>query len=215
MRGGLYGWQAARAGFVFIGWTNTIANMPAWGASDSRLGNNPLVMAVPFENNAIVVDMAMSQYSFGAIEMQKMKGGQLAFAGGFDKEGKLTTDPSAILKTQRGLPIGYWKGAGLSLLLDILAAILSGGDSTRAGTKKGTEYGLSQVFIAIHLPALQHYAAVSGIIQQVISDYHQSVLQETQGKILYPGERVQLTRKENLEKGVPVAMHVWNKIREL
>jgi 3-dehydro-L-gulonate 2-dehydrogenase len=35
MRSGTYGWQAAKAGYVFIGWTNTFANMPAWGATDA------------------------------------------------------------------------------------------------------------------------------------------------------------------------------------
>ena len=44
MRAGTYGWQAARKGFVFICWTNTCANMPAWGAKDPRLGNNPFVI---------------------------------------------------------------------------------------------------------------------------------------------------------------------------
>ena len=67
MRGGTYGWQAAKAGYVFIGWTNTIANMPAWGAKDAKLGNNPLVMALPYKNEAIVLDMAMSQYSYGCV----------------------------------------------------------------------------------------------------------------------------------------------------
>jgi 3-dehydro-L-gulonate 2-dehydrogenase len=63
MRGGYYGRQAAQKGFVFIGWTNTVANMPAWGGVDSRLGNNPLVIAVPYQDDAIVLDMAMSQFS--------------------------------------------------------------------------------------------------------------------------------------------------------
>ena len=68
MRGGTYGWQAAKKGFVFIGWTNTIANMPAWGAKDARLGNNPLIIALPYKDEAIVLDMAMSQFSFGSME---------------------------------------------------------------------------------------------------------------------------------------------------
>ena len=87
MRGGTYGWQAAKAGYVFIGWTNTIANMPAWGAKDARLGNNPLVMALPYNDEAIVLDMAMSQYSYGALELSAMKNEKLSVYGGFDKEG--------------------------------------------------------------------------------------------------------------------------------
>ena len=109
MRGGSYGWQAAKKGFAFIGFTNTIANMPAWGALDQKLGNNPLVIAIPYNEEAIVLDMAMSQYSFGAMEMAVIKKEPLSYQGGFDKDGNLTNDPSAILATRRPLPIGYWK----------------------------------------------------------------------------------------------------------
>ncbi len=87
MRGGTYGWKAARRGFVFIGWTNTEANMPAWGAKDFRLGNNPLVLAVPYENEAIVLDFAMSQFSYGKLEVYQLEGKQLPYPGGFNRKG--------------------------------------------------------------------------------------------------------------------------------
>ena len=112
MRGGTYGWQAAKAGFVFIGWTNTTGIMPAWGAIDPKLGNNPLVFALPFKEDAIVLDMAMSQYSYGAMELAVLKNERLAVAGGYNNEGELTNDPAAILSSKRPLPVGYWKGAG-------------------------------------------------------------------------------------------------------
>src|SRR5579859_5022800 len=63
MRGGTYGWQAAEAGMIGICWTNTMPNVPPWGARDSRIGNNPLIVAVPRPNGHIVLDMAMSQFS--------------------------------------------------------------------------------------------------------------------------------------------------------
>jgi len=47
MRGGTYGWQAADANCLALCFTNTLPNMPPWGALDKRVGNNPLVMAVP------------------------------------------------------------------------------------------------------------------------------------------------------------------------
>jgi 3-dehydro-L-gulonate 2-dehydrogenase len=93
MRGGTYGWKTSRRGFVFIGWTNTEANMPAWGAKDFRLGNNPLVLAVPYENEAIVLDFAMSQFSYGKLEVYQLEGNQLPYPGGFNIEGELTTCP--------------------------------------------------------------------------------------------------------------------------
>ena len=47
MRGGTYGWLAAEKGCIGICWSNTAPNMPAWGAKDCRIGNNPLILAVP------------------------------------------------------------------------------------------------------------------------------------------------------------------------
>lgn len=215
MRGGTYGWQAAKAGFIFIGWTNTIANMPAWGAKDGKLGNNPLVMALPYNDEAIVLDMAMSQYSYGAMELSAMKNEMLTVHGGFDVNNELTKDPSAILATSRPLPVGYWKGAGLSLLLDLLSTILSGGLATHEISSKEIEYGLSQVFIAIDLSKLGNHSFISKAIEGILNDYHQSIPIDEYKKIVYPGERILLTRKKNLANGIPVLKNVWDEINEL
>ena len=215
MRGGTYGWHAAKAGFIFIGFTNTIANMPAWSAVDSRLGNNPLVIALPYNDEAIVLDMAMSQYSFGSLDLKKMKNETLPVHGGYDKHGNLTQDPATILESQRPLPIGFWKGAGLSLLLDLVAAILSGGLSTHEVSKREVEYGLSQVFIAIDISKLGNHSLIATVIENVIMDYHQSVPEDEKKKIIYPGERVLATRKRNLENEIPVMGEVWEEIIKL
>lgn len=211
MRGGTYGWQAAKAGFVFIGWTNTLANMPTWGAVDAKLGNNPLVMALPYQDEAIVLDMAMSQFSFGALEQASLKNEKLSVPGGFDSEGNMSYDPNDILKTNRPMPIGYWKGAGFSLLLDILAAVLSGGLATHEISKEA-EIALSQVFIAIDMSKLGSHSAIAGIIENIIQDYHQSTPISANKKITFPGERVLDTRNKNLQNGIPVLKSVWEEI---
>jgi 3-dehydro-L-gulonate 2-dehydrogenase len=214
MRGGTYGWQAAKAGFVFIGWTNTTALMPTWGAVDNKLGNNPLVIALPYGEEAIVLDMAMSQYSFGALELAAMKQEQLPVFGGFDTKGQLTTDPGAIRESRRPLPIGYWKGAGLSLLLDILAAVLSGGLSVHEIAQQKSEMAVSQVFIAIDTNKLGNHSAIAQVVQRIIEDYHQST-PENNKSITFPGERVLLTRNRNLANGIPVLKPVWEQIGAL
>lgn len=211
MRGGSYGWQAAKAGFVFIGWTNTTAIMPTWGAVNGKLGNNPLVMGLPYKNEAIVLDMAMSQYSYGAMELSVLKKEKLAVYGGFDAKGEMTTDPAAILATRRPIPVGYWKGAGLALLLDILAAVLSGGLPVHEIAKKETESSLSQVFIAIDISRLGNSSSVSQLLENIINDYHQST-PEDKKRITFPGERVLQTRRDNLENGVPVLEKFWNEV---
>ena len=214
MRGGTYGWQAAKKGFVFIGFTNTIANMPAWGGADKKLGNNPLVIAIPYHDEAIVLDMATSQYSFGAMELARMKNEKLSVNGGFDQEGNLTRDPSAIIESGRPLAIGFWKGAGLSLLLDMLAALLSGGLATHEITSHETEYA-SQVFIAIEISKPGNHSSMARIIENILNDYKQSVPADDKKKIVYPGQRVLETRKHNLQKGIPVLKEVWEAILKL
>jgi 3-dehydro-L-gulonate 2-dehydrogenase len=165
MRGGTYGWQAAKKGFVFISWTNTCPNMPMWGAKDPRLGNNPFVFAVPYGEEAIVLDFAMSQYSYGKMETFRNEGKKLPFPGGYSKGGELTSDPGEILVSWRPLPLGYWKGAGLSLLLDILASILSGGQSTHQIRSCNAEHSVSQVFISINLKRLHNFPAINNSIR--------------------------------------------------
>ena len=205
MRGGTYGWRAAKDGCVFIGWSNTIANTPAFGATNHKLGNNPLVIAVPYEDEAIVLDMAMSQFSYGALEMYKLKKEKLPVYGGYDSKGNLTDDPSEITKTQRSLPIGYWKGSGLSLLLDIVAATLSGGLSVAGITAQGPEKNLSQVFIVIDISKFD-----SGVIKKIIEDFKTSV-----PPVRYPGENVLKTRQRNLKEGIPVSSSIWAEIKAL
>jgi 3-dehydro-L-gulonate 2-dehydrogenase len=215
MRGGTYGWKAAKAGFVFIGWSNTIANMPAWNAVDARLGNNPLIVALPFNDEAIVLDMAMSQFSFGVLEQAALRQETLPVFGGYDSKGELTKDPAAISKTKRVLPVGYWKGAGLSLLLDLLAATLSGGKSVHEISEEKIEHGLSQVFIAIDMHKLMNHSAIRTTVARIIEDYHQSVPSNETQKVLYPGERVLATRKKNLQDGIPVMRNIWENILRL
>jgi 3-dehydro-L-gulonate 2-dehydrogenase len=215
MRGGAYGWQAAKEGVVCIAWTNTIANMPAWNAADGRLGNNPLVIALPYKDEAIVLDMAMSQFSFGAMEMAVLKNEKLSVAGGYDLNGNLTNDPAAIIQSRKPLPVGYWKGAGLSLLLDILAAVLSGGLSTHEISKRRAESAVSQVFVCIDLAKLDNHSSIATIISNIIEDYKLSVPLNDTKKISYPGERVLATREKNLKDGIPVLKSVWENILSL
>jgi 3-dehydro-L-gulonate 2-dehydrogenase len=215
MRGGTYGWKAARKGFSFLGWTNTEPNMPAWGAKDFRLGNNPLVFAVPYGNEAIVLDFAMSQFSYGRLETYQLEGKQLPYPGGFNKNGNLTTCPGEIIETRRALPIGYWKGSGLSLLLDILASIVSGGLSTFEISQKEAEYALSQVFIAISLENLSNHEHIETTVRDIIKNYKESVPAESGIEIRFPGENVVKVRENNTKNGIPVNTIVWETILAL
>lgn len=207
MRGGTYGWQAAEAGCIGICFTNAIAGMPAWGGTRPVLGNNPLVIAVPSPRGHIVLDMAMSQFSYGKMQEYQLRGEQLPIPGGYDQNGHLVTDPETIRKTKRALPVGYWKGSGLSLLLDILLTTLSGGRSTAVISQENKEVGLSQCFICLHQKELNE-----PLIQEIISFTKSS---GPQGSVYYPGEKTLARRIQNDWEGVPVDEKIWEVVKNL
>jgi len=208
MRGGTYGWQAAEAGVIGLCWTNTLPNLPPWGATAPRVGNNPLVIAVPRPLNGahVVLDMAMSQFSYGALASYRLRGEALPVPGGFDTSGELTTDPAAIEASHRPLPIGFWKGSGLALMLDMMAALLSGGRATHEiPADPEQESGLSQVFIAADVTRLDAVGVTSGTVDAILEDL----------QMRYPGERTLATRRQNLEQGIPVEPAIFGLVCRL
>jgi 3-dehydro-L-gulonate 2-dehydrogenase len=210
MRGGTYGWQAAEQGLFAICWTNTLANLPAWGATTPTLGNNPLVIAIPRPGGHVVLDMAMSQFSYGTLAAYSKRGQPLPVDGGFDTAGNLTRDASAIESSQRALPVGYWKGSGLSLVLDMLATMLSGGLATHQIPRDPLrESGLSQVFLAIEPTSLADPHELTHIAGGILKSLQQATPADPNKPIRYPGEQTLHLREENMRLGVPVDPEIW------
>ena len=213
MRGGTYGWQAADAGVIGICWTNTLANLPPWGADEARVGNNPLVVGIPRGEAPVVLDMAMSQFSFGALESYRRRNQPLPVVGGYDPSGELTRDAAAIEATRRPLPIGYWKGSGLAMVLDMMAAVLSGGLSTHEISRDPLhETKLSQIFVALDPASLG--AGGADVIDRIVTDLHAPVSGGGQPP-KYPGERTLETRRRHIAEGIPVDPEIWRRVQEL
>ena len=213
MRGGSYGWQAANAGCIGICWSNTMPNMPAWGGMDRKIGNNPLIFAVPrSDGRHVVIDCAVSQFSYGKIEDCRLKGIQLPVPGGYDTNGNLTTDPAEIEKTWRVLPMGYWKGSGISIALDLIATVLTNGNSVNKIGTFGDEVGLSQVMIAIDPSKANNTDLTDGIVNDIIADIKSSQPIQEGKDVLYPGEMESQNILDNMKNGIPVIEEVWESV---
>lgn len=212
LRAGTYGWYAAEKGCALICWTNTVPNMPPWGSDKALLGNNPMVIAVPEpEGRHMVLDMAVSQFSYGKLDLYMREGKKLPVDGGFDKEGKLTKDPADILRSGLALPTGYWKGSALSIVLDILGAALSGGSAVAEISKK--ENDLSQIFLAVSMADPEKNLA-GKLIRQLTDQFRNAPGPE--GEISrYPGQLVPEMRKQNMKEGIPVPVKLWEKVNAL
>jgi 3-dehydro-L-gulonate 2-dehydrogenase len=213
MRAGTYGWQAAEAGMIGICWTNTMPNLPPWGGLDPVLGNNPLVFAVPRANGHVVLDMAMSQFSYGTLESYRKRGELLPVDGGFDEAGTLTRDPGAIEKSWRPLPIGYWKGSGLAIVLDMIAAVMSLGQAThQLAPDPLLEVGISQIFLTLNPQALGPVPRADQIADEIVASLHQARPAAEGRRVRYPGEQTMRMRAENQKLGLPVEPAVWEQI---
>lgn len=215
MRGGTYGKQAANANCISILFTNTQPNMPPWGGKDSRIGNNPFVVSIPRKKGHVVLDMAISQFSFGKINDYRLKGEKLPFHGGWDDNNELSNDPDKILSKERGLPIGYWKGSALSMVLDMLATLLSAGNSTYKISSKEIETAISQVYICIYPEVFNDKGLQEKLIEEIIAFTHDVEPINPGDKIYYPGERSSQTRVKNLKEGIVVNESIWKKIMVL
>lgn len=212
MRAGTYGRMAADAGCMAICFTNAQPNMPPWGGKESRTGNNPIVIAIPRKEGHVVMDMAVSQFAFGKINQYRLEGKKLPYPGGWDLNDKLSNDPEAILKKERGLPIGYWKGTALSMMIDMLATLLSAGDSTSKIGQRKYEYNVSQVFLCIDTETFGDVDLQQKLLQEIIDYTHDVETINPGDKIYYPGERTLETRARNLEDGMTISDKVWEEV---
>lgn len=202
MRAGAYGLQAAEAGFIGICWTNTIPLMPPWGAADVAVGNNPLAIAVPRSGGPLLLDMAMSQFSNGKLEVHQRQDRELPVAGGYDRAGQLTRTPGEILASRRPLPVGYWKGSALATVLDAAAALVSGGQTSQEIARQGAEYAVSQVFIALNITALNGTEDMEATVNALVDHLHSTAPLVAGESVRYPGEGMLRARRESLAQGV-------------
>lgn len=210
MRGGSYGWKVAEKGFLFMGWTNTLPNMPPWGGTTATLGNNPFVMAIPYHHGPIVLDMAMSQYAYGKLEWHIKNGSDLPDYGGYNQKNELTRNPTEILETGRILPTGMWKGSSMALVLDLAAAILSGGNTTREIGELPAETQLSQVFIVVDISKYLSEQALDTLVKESLE-----FIAKDNPDALFPGQGSLEKRQDHLNKGVEIPDEMWAQIEAL
>ncbi|MDO4642858.1 MAG: 3-dehydro-L-gulonate 2-dehydrogenase [Cardiobacteriaceae bacterium] len=215
MRGGTYGLQAAKKGYIGICWTNSLAVMPPWGGKEPRVGTNPLVIAVP-SDPPTYVDMSCSMFSYGKLEVTRLAGKQTPVDAGFDDDGNLTRDPATIEKNRRLLPMGYWKGSGLSIVLDMIATLLSGGLSVAEVSEDlDDEYRVSQIFMAIEVDRLTDGKTRAEKLQRITNYVLSATPNQPDETIRLPGHNLEKTIAKHHTQGIPVDDSVWNKILSL
>lgn len=215
LRAGRYGLMMADAGMMGICFTNTCMNLVAYGAKEPSTGNNPITFAIPRRAGNLVMDMAVSQYAFGKLEIMAQEGKMLDTPCGYDTEGNLTCDPRKINESGLMMPMALWKGSALSIMLDLMAASLSlGRTSLDIGRPADGERGMSQVFICLNPAAVVDAGEMDAQIERTVAFLNALPPKDGVHGVHAPGENLAATRARNLRDGIPVTEETWKKITD-
>jgi (2R)-3-sulfolactate dehydrogenase (NADP+) len=189
----------AEQGFVAMMFANTPAAIAPWGAAKPVFGTNPIAFASPLPGRPpVVVDLALSKVARGNILAAKQKGERIPRGWALDTAGEPTTDPDAALAGTM-LPLGDAKGTPLVLMVELLAAGLTGAnfaaDASSFLDDKGPPPGTGQLIVAFDPGAFggsgEHVTRLIGSI-------------ETQPGARLPGSRRLAARRQAAGEGLLV-----------
>lgn len=217
LRAGRYALRIAHRGMYALCFTNTSQNLTPWGAKANAIGNNPMTFSIPRgTKEPLLMDMSVSQYAYGKLEIMAQQGQMLDEPLGYDTEGNLTRDPGAISASGLMLPIAKWKGNALSIMLDFMAAGLSfGRTSLMIGPPDQGQAGMSQVYMAMNVSPLGDMDEALRRMEASIDFLHGLKKEEGIPPLHVPGENLAETRRRNLKEGLPVTEKTWALIEEL
>jgi LDH2 family malate/lactate/ureidoglycolate dehydrogenase len=124
--GALYILQAIEAGCIGMAFTNASPALPVWGGRAPFLGTSPFAAGAPCgAAPPFVLDMACSVVARGKLKYAAQRGEPIAAGLALDRHGQPTTDGAAACEGVL-LPFGGYKGAGLSMLMDVLGGVFTG-----------------------------------------------------------------------------------------
>lgn len=190
----------AASGLVALAMTNSPPNIAPWGGRRPLFGTNPIALAVPRANGpALVIDQATSAVTKVTLSAAAKRGEPIPAHWALDADGKATTDPAAALKGSM-LGIGGNKGAMLALIVDLLAAGLTGAnfskDASPYARADGPPPGVGQLVIAFDPGAF-----ADGFLAHV-EDLLEAML--AQDGVRLPGARRLAARDRSARDGVEV-----------
>jgi L-2-hydroxycarboxylate dehydrogenase (NAD+) len=183
-------------------------HLPAWGSSESLLGTNPMAVAVPAQDEpAIVLDMSPTVVAFGKVRLKAQRGEQMPVGWMIDKEGKPLTDPKRM-DDGHLLPIGDYKGSGLSLIIGILAGALNraalGRDVVDFVKETGKATNTGHAIAALSIETFVPVAEFKRVVDQTIRDIRNSQKLPGVERIWLPGEQSHAKLLERRAHGVPM-----------
>ncbi|MFX0198853.1 MAG: Ldh family oxidoreductase [Candidatus Hodarchaeota archaeon] len=212
--------MALKKDMIGIAMTNTTPLLAPTGGTDKLIGNNPISIAIPSNKELpIILDSALSVVALGKIMLAQKKGETIPLGWGLDKFGKDTDDPNKVLEGGIILPIGAYKGYGLSLIIEILTGVLTGSGysdgvkSIYKDLKNPNRCG--HLFVAIRIQNFIDLEQFKTRIDDLIKKIKNSPKLEGVQKIYLPGEIEFENEEKSLKEGIALPKQVIEELEKL
>ncbi len=205
--------QLAQAGLLGLGFTNAPASIAPSGGRTPVVGTNPISVAAPdgAGSAALLIDQSASVIAKSEIMKHNREGRPIPEGWALDAEGRPTTDPALALKGSMA-PAGGYKGVGLALIVEMMAAAMTGATlGIKASPFSGTAGGppkTGQFFIAI-----DPQASSAGAFAERIAALTGAIRAQDGARLPGDGRAAQRRRAES--DGVAVSTATLERIRAL
>jgi uncharacterized oxidoreductase len=218
---GHYAEVAAAAGLISFFWVNVAGRPPIvapFAAKEARFGTNPHAIGVPVPGGEpLILDFATSRMAHGKARVALNKGEQVPPGYIIDGEGRPTTDPAHVFASPDHplgalLPFGDHKGAGLSLIAELLSAGLMG--AARIDQKPQKSWIINSLFGVLIDPArLEPDAELrKSRIESYLAFVRAAKPQDPASPVLAPGDKERKVRIERAAAGIPLDDETWSQI---
>ncbi len=203
-----YSMMAVEREMIGFATTNAPPSMAPWGGKARLLGNNPLCFAVPAgKYPPVVLDMAAGASAWGKIFIAQQQGRKIPLTWALDKNGEPTDEPAKAFDGGLIQPLGGYKGYGLSLILDVLAGLLTGsGFSTHIPpwNDKGRSQQCGHLVAAIRIDGFLPISTFRGRMDELIGIMKSSPPAPGTDRVLVPGEIENEIEQQRRAQGIPI-----------
>ena len=203
----------AESGLIGLMFGNTPKAIPPWGGTKALFGTNPIAFSTPRDNEPpLVIDMSLSKGARGKVMVANQNNEKIPEGWAIDSEGKPTTDPKKALEGAM-LPIGDAKGSALALMVEILAAGLTGSnfgfEASSFLNAEGDSPGVGQLVIAIE-PSFFSGDDFSERTETIVD----SILEQPSTRL--PGnKRLEKRKLRESSESITISKELFEKISQL
>ncbi len=212
---GYHAMTAAKEGLIGWSFTNAKAEMAPWGSAKVVLGTNPWGIAIPRkDNHAIVLDMALTMSGKGMMMWYEREGREMPDNWALTPDGQVTTDPSAAMAGPL-LPIGEYKGYGMSLITDVLAGVMTGALFGLNVFQDDQNFDVGHLMIAIEPQALITIDDFDTRLEQLVAEVKGADPIDPDKPVILPGEVEFERMTARQESGIPVSQKTVETLKTL